>query len=144
MAEESVKRKRSLYQEYHKEISNPIDLVFTAANGVNISMFDSLITLTGLSKNQLAAFIDVSPKTIDNHRIRQRRLGRMESEQVLQILSLYKKGEEIFGSMEAFNQWLVIPSFGLGKKKPFELMYTPGGIQLIMEELIRIEFGALA
>jgi uncharacterized protein (DUF2384 family) len=71
-------------------------------------------------------------------------LGRIESEQLLQILALYKKGEEIFGTPHSFNEWLKVPAMGLGGRTPFDLMHTPGGISLIMEELIRIGFGALA
>jgi uncharacterized protein (DUF2384 family) len=32
----------------------------------------------------------------------------------------------------------------LGGLVPFELLYTTGGIQLVLEELYRIEYGAFA
>jgi uncharacterized protein (DUF2384 family) len=57
---------------------------------------------------------------------------------------LYKKGAEIFGNANDFNTWLNTEAVGLGKVKPFDLLYTQGGINLVMEELLRIEFGALA
>lgn len=144
MSRAITKTKPSLFDKYSSEISNQIALVYTAAKGISISVFDSLLALTRLQKNELASFIDATPKTIDNYRAKQSKLGRLESEQLLQILSLYKKGREIFGSIESFNGWLKQSSIGLGGEKPFDLMYTPGGINLIMEELIRIEFGALA
>lgn len=140
----SVATKSSLFRQFEKELSNPVALVMRAAEGLTISFFDEIIKLTLLTKNQLAAFIDATPKTIDNYRVRRHKLGRLESEQLLQLLSLYKKGQEIFGDSEDFNRWLKQPAVGLGGILPFELLYTPGGINLVMEELLRIEYGALA
>lgn len=136
--------KTPLFLQYENELSNPIALVLKAAEGLAISVFDGLMQVTALNKIQLAAFIDTTPKTIDNYRVRRHKLGRIESEQLLQLMALYKKGLEIFGSSESFNQWLKQPASGLGGIIPFDLLYTPGGINLVMEELLRIEHGALA
>jgi putative toxin-antitoxin system antitoxin component (TIGR02293 family) len=137
------KKVTSLFQKYEKELSNPIALVLKAAGGVDMGVFDGLLQITDLSKQQLASFIDATPKTIDNYRTRKRSFGRMESEQLLQILNLYKKGLQIFGSSDTFNQWLTLPAFGLGDREPIELLYTQGGINLVVDELIRIEYGTL-
>ena len=133
-----------LFRRYQKELSNPVALVLKAAEGINVNVFDGLLQITTLNKNQLAAFMDTTPKTIDNYRSRNHKLGRIESEQLLQLLGLYKKGQEIFGNTVAFDQWLKLPAVGLGGMLPFDMLYSQGGISLVMEELIRIEFGALA
>ncbi|MCO5287032.1 MAG: DUF2384 domain-containing protein [Chitinophagaceae bacterium] len=140
----TINTKASLFHQYEKELSNPVAMVLKAAEGLAISVFDGLMQVTALNKKQLAAFIDATPKTIDNYRVRRHKLGRIESEQLLQLLALYKKGQEIFGSSEAFNQWLKLPASGIGGIIPFDLLYTAGGINLVMEELLRIEYGALA
>lgn len=137
--------KTSLFHQYEKELSNPVAMVMKAAEGLAISVFDEILHVSALNKNQLAAFLDATPKTIDNYRLRRHKLGRIESEQLLLLMALYKKGQEIFGTSEAFNQWLKLPATGLGGIIPFDhLLYTQGGINLVMEELIRIEYGALA
>jgi len=136
--------KTSLFRQYEKELANPVAMVMKAAEGIGISVFDGLIQVSALNKSQLAAFIDATPKTIDNYRLRRRKLGRIESEQLLQLMALYKKGQEIFDNSEAFNLWLKQPASGLGGIIPFDLLYTQGGINLVMEELLRIEYGALA
>ena len=140
----TLNAKTSLFRQYEKELSNPVAMVMRAAEGLAVSVFDKIIQITALNKNQLAAFIDVTPKTIDNYRIRRHKLDRTESEQLLQLMALYKKGQEIFGNSEDFNLWLKQPASGLGGIVPFELLYTQGGINLVMEELLRIEYGALA
>lgn len=134
----------ALFDEYHQEIVNPVALVLKAAKGIKIHFFDAFLKMAHLQKNQLAAFIHATPRTIDNYRQKNGVFGRVESEQLLQLLALYKKGEEIFGSTDAFSAWLTSDAIGLGKIKPFDLLYTQGGINLVVEELLRIEFGALA
>lgn len=136
--------KISLFRQYEKELSNPVAMVMKAAEGLAISVFDEITRVSALNKNQLAAFIDITPKTIDNYRLRRYKLGRIESEQLLQLMALYKKGQEIFDNSESFNLWLRQPASGLGGIIPFDLLYTQGGISLVMEELLRIEYGALA
>ena len=136
--------KISLFRQYEKELSNPVAMVMKAAEGLAISVFDEITRVSALNKNQLAAFIDITPKTIDNYRLRRYKLCRIESEQLLQLMALYKKGQEIFDNSESFNLWLRQPASGLGGIIPFDLLYTQGGISLVMEELLRIEYGALA
>ena len=136
--------KISLFRQYEKELSNPVAMVMKAAEGLAISVFNEITRVSALNKNQLAAFIDITPKTIDNYRLRRYKLGRIESEQLLQLMALYKKGQEIFDNSESFNLWPRQPASGLGGIIPFDLLYTQGGISLVMEELLRIEYGALA
>jgi putative toxin-antitoxin system antitoxin component (TIGR02293 family) len=136
--------KTSLFRQYEKELSSPVAMVMKAAEGLAISVFDEITRVAALNKNQLAAFIDTTPKTIDNYRLRRHKLGRIESEQLLQLMALYKKGQEIFGNSESFNLWLKQPASGLGGIIPFDLLYTQVGISLVMDELLRIEYGALA
>jgi len=139
----SVNTKTALFHQYEKELSNPVAMVLKASEGLAIAVFDALMQITALNTKQLAAFIDTTPQTINNYRVRRHNLGRMASEQLLQLLALYKKGQEIFSSSEAFNQWLKQPASGLGSIIPFDLLYTSGGINLVMEELLRIEYAAL-
>jgi uncharacterized protein (DUF2384 family) len=66
------------------------------------------------------------------------------NEQILKLEELYKKGIELFEDSEGFNKWLKSESYGLGNVKPIDLINSITGIDLIYEELVRIEFGATA
>jgi putative toxin-antitoxin system antitoxin component (TIGR02293 family) len=140
----SAKIQKALFQRFEKELSNPIAMVLKATSGLPVSVFDQMASVSLLSKNELAALIHITTKTIENYRAGKKKLNRPESEQLLQLLLLYKKGEEILGSITGFNNWLKLPQLTLGGLVPFQLLYTTGGIQLILEELYRIEYGALA
>src|SRR4030043_226995 len=57
----------------------------------------------------------------------------------IKLRDLYKKGVEIFGNSSRFNTWLSRESAGLGSMQPLDLMGTSTGIDLVYEELLRIE-----
>lgn len=60
------------------------------------------------------------------------------------ILEIYQRGIELFGTKEAFENWLNKEHMAFGYVAPVNYISTMTGIQLINEELIRIEFGATA
>ncbi len=140
--------KTSLVQEiavkYQVGSKNQYNLVNQAQNGVPVSAFFDLLNISGLTKKELAGLLNVSFKTIQRYQKERKKLNALNSEQLLKMISLYQKAEEVFGALESFNRWLRKPAPGLGNQKPLSLMQTSGGIDLIREELIRIEFGTLA
>jgi putative toxin-antitoxin system antitoxin component (TIGR02293 family) len=83
-------------------------------------------------------------KTFTSYKKNQTSLDPVVSEKLLKIFSLYDKGLAVFGNISEFNLWLSTPSFGLGKSIPRDLLDTITGIELVSEELTRIEYGDLA
>jgi putative toxin-antitoxin system antitoxin component (TIGR02293 family) len=57
---------------------------------------------------------------------------------------LYEYGIEVFGDRDNFNIWLNSRSIALGGRSPKELLDTKFGIDLVKDELGRIEHGVLA
>jgi len=119
-------------------------LVEKAHSGLSVSAFFDILEFSELTKEELSDILDLSFKTIQRYQKDGKSLSALNSEQLLKIITLYQKAEEVFGDLESFNRWLRKPAIGLGNHKPFRYLKTPGGIDLIMEELQRIEFGALA
>ena len=66
------------------------------------------------------------------------------SERFLSLLRLYVKGEDVFGEVEDFNNWLELPNPQFKNASPSEMLKTSFGIKAVMNELGRIEFGILA
>jgi putative toxin-antitoxin system antitoxin component (TIGR02293 family) len=99
--------------------------------------------ITRLPLKTLAAQIyDVTPKTLASYRIKGRHFPKRMTEVSIKLRDLYKKGVELFGNPSRFNTWLSRESAGLGNLQPLDLMGTSTGIDLVYEELLRIEFGA--
>ena len=119
-------------------------LVLLALQGIPAARFFEIAELTGYKREQLAEVFDTSLKTFQRYEREQKKLNPQDSEKVLKIMALFQTGESVFGSAAAFRRWMDKPAYGLGNQMPFALLYTSGGIDLIMDELMRIEYGDLA
>jgi|GEM_PF-5475187 len=101
--------------------------------------------LTKLPQKVLATHVfEVSEKTFMNYKKSDGTFSDHTAELIVKLKELYKKGELLFGDVNEFNNWLAEPAFGLGDLVPKNIMNTVTGIDLILEELVRIEFGATA
>jgi len=124
---------------------HPSYIVQSSLTGVGSSRFFDLADSTGLNREWLAThFLGLSLKTLQRYAQEKKTLSPRDSEAVLKIEALYKKGIEVFGNRDEFNSWLMEPAFGIGGQVPLELLSMSTGIDLIMDELYRIEFGATA
>lgn len=100
----------------------------------------------GIEQKLLAEKVfDITPNTLRSYRKdAAKEMSPRLKELALGIHELYTKGKDLFLNIENFNQWLNKEQPGLENRKPVEMMNTVAGIQIILEELLRIEFGATA
>ncbi len=144
-SEMTVKTKsKSVLKSYEKHLDDRFWMVEEATSGIPASAVFELIDLTHFSKSFFAGMLNLSTKTLDRYRVSGKQLSPSSGEMILKLYSLVKKGEEIFGNADEFGKWIEKPAYGLGFKIPKELMKSAAGVDLVMEELIRIEYGDLA
>ena len=137
-------KSRTVLQSYDDHLDDRIWLVEEASTGVPVGAVYEMIGSTHLNKEFFARILNISTKTLDRHRLAARRLSPAGSEMILKLHALFKKGEEIFGNQEEFQKWIDRPAYGLGSKIPKNMIQTSSGIDLVIDELTRIEFGDLA
>jgi len=133
-----------LIVEYNPSIKSNIAIALEANKGIDAHTFFDIVKLSGYSKDEMARVFSTSVKTFSRYEKENKKLGPLRSELILKIMALFKKGIEIFGSLDSFKAWLAKPAFGLGSHTPFSLIHTSTGIDLVHDELVRIEFGDLA
>ncbi len=134
-----------LIAKYEDSIRDNYAIVSSSMKGLHANAFFDLVTLSGINRNELAEVVfGISLKTMLRYKQDKKKLTPRSSETALKLFALYKQGIAVFGSTEAFNRWLSKPAFGLGNQIPMNLLNTATGIDLIREELTRIEFGNLA
>jgi putative toxin-antitoxin system antitoxin component (TIGR02293 family) len=124
--------------------SDDVSLLNRSKKGLDAKSALDFLSLSGFTQDEFQDTFKTTVKTIQNHVNRALTLDSSLSEKLLKSFALFDKGIELFGSAKAFHQWLMVPAYGLGHQLPYNLMDTITGIQLIEEELIRIEYGALA
>lgn len=130
--------------KYDVSPNNEFETACYARSGVNVSAFFDLIRVSGLSNEELASTLDLSFKTIQRYQKENKKLNAMNSEQIIKLIGLYQKAEEVFGDIPSFDRWLRKPAMGLDNERPFSFLQTSGGIDLVRNELLKIEYGALA
>jgi len=133
-------KKSKPYPMHNEKLS----IVNEATAGIYASRFFDLATVFHLKKEELAGMFNISLKSLMRYKSSRQKLNPMQGEHVLKLLSLHKLGTEVFGEDAAFHLWLEKPAYGLGMKRPVQLMNTSGGVDLIADELKRIEWGDLA
>lgn len=133
-----------------KILSYPLDtndsniIVSEAVAGVYASSFFDFADASGYPKEKLADILNISVKTLSRYKTSKTKMNPQNSEHLLKLFALYRKGISVFNSIASFNNWLEKPSFGLGGIVPFSYLNTISGIDIIIEELSRIEYGDLS
>ena len=124
-------------------IRNNADFIGIIREGVPKKALDHLMDNTGLTVAEISTIIRTSDRTLRRYTARQK-LNPEQSERIIELAKLYSRGEEVFGNMDAFKQWMNSAVMALGNKKPKTYLDTSLGIALLMNELGRIEHGIFA
>ncbi len=122
------------------DIQNGSGIVFSARKGVKPKIFFEFAEAINMPEKKLAMLINISSRTIHNYKDQQKPLEPVQSEHLLKLIALFGKGEDIFGNIDEFNYWLQKP-FWNSREKPVDWLTTPGGVDLVMDELGRLSHG---
>jgi putative toxin-antitoxin system antitoxin component (TIGR02293 family) len=112
--------------------------------GVAFPYFTRISNRINFTLEDWSSFLHLSERTIQRYKKEKKAFDTIYSEKIVQIDLLYKKGAEVFGSEENFHAWMETKSIPLGGVKPKELLDTTYGINLVADELGRIEHGIFA
>jgi putative toxin-antitoxin system antitoxin component (TIGR02293 family) len=122
------------------DLSDEGKIVFSAHKGVKPAIFYSFAVFIKMSEKKLASLLHIHPRTMSNYRDQHKKLAPVEGEHLLKLIALFAKGEEIFGNIDEFNYWLQKP-FWDSKDRPIDWLITPGGVDLVSDELDRLAHG---
>ena len=121
-------------------LDNPYKLTSTARKGVKPKVFYDFADTVKMSEKALAGLINLTSKTLSNYKVQQKLLEPVYSEHLLKLITLFEKGEAIFGSIDEFNYWLKKP-FWNATQTPAEWLITPGGVDLLIKEIEKFAQG---
>jgi len=94
-----------------------------------------------LSDEDLSSWFDISVKTFRNYKKRGTEFNDKLKEHLILLVSLYRHGKDVFGSMTLFTEWLQKQNFFFDDEKPFSLLKTITGIRFTEDRLTAIEYG---
>lgn len=96
---------------------------------------------SSLKDDVISNWLNISVKTLRNYRKPEIKLKDNVKEQLLLLLSLFKHGNEVFGSSEEFNKWLSDENFYFDREAPVSYLNTIAGIRFVENRLTAMEYG---
>lgn len=119
-------------------------LIESIREGVDYNTFDKFSRRFPLNNTEWSRILKVSERTMQRYKKEKKRFDSLHSERLLLIMLLFKKGEEVFESTDNFIHWLNSENISLGGIKPIRMLDNSFGVNMVKNELIRIEHGVLA
>jgi putative toxin-antitoxin system antitoxin component (TIGR02293 family) len=108
--------------------------------GLQNKSITSFIKHSTLSKKQVAKLLHISERTLQRNSP-DKLIDMVSSERLLELTRLFHQGIEVFNEKGKFITWLNRPNRSLNDQIPIELIETSIGIDLVIDELLRIEYG---
>lgn len=112
--------------------------------GIKYNQFLKYTQQTPFSISDWSEFLHLSERTLHRYQKDKKTFDALQSEKIMEIILVYKKGIEVFGNNKNFDNWLLQNNIALANKMPKEFLTSSTGIKLIMDELHKIEHGILA
>lgn len=119
-------------------------LIDVTREGVDYKTFDDFSSAYPLTSNAWSRILNMSERTIQRYKRENKRFDSIHTEKLLMIMLLFKKGAQVFGNTSNFLTWLNSKNIALGGVKPVDLLDNLFGVNLVKDELIKIEHGVLA
>lgn len=124
--------------------SGILSIIQRIRKGINFSIFTDIAQKIPFSLYEWSSFLHISERTMQRYQKEKKSFDPIYSEKIIEITMLYNYGVEVFGNKENFDQWLQTQNVALGGNTPKDFLDSTFGIQLIKDELTRIEHGVLA
>jgi putative toxin-antitoxin system antitoxin component (TIGR02293 family) len=112
-----------------------------AEKGISSFMFKNIQGADLLQDSEWASLLDISSKSLYRYKQSKQHFKPSISDKILQIAEVFTVGLDVFNSKEQFRLWLGTPNYALGSAKPIALLKTSYGKDLVLNELIRINYG---
>ncbi|MCE7055800.1 DUF2384 domain-containing protein [Algoriphagus sp. AGSA1] len=120
------------------------DVISLIRQGVSFEDFDRFASKSAFTNEEWASYLHISERTMQRYQKEQKSFDSLQSEKIVEIALLQKRGVEVFGQKSKFQTWLETPSIALGGLLPKSFLDSSFGITLLKDELTRIEYGLLA
>ena len=104
---------------------------------------DTLMEKTGMNVYEMANILNTTDRTLRRYEA-DIKLNREQSERLVELAQLYVQGEKVFGDPQVFKTWMDSEIPALGNKTPKSFLDTSLGINMLLDELTRIEYGVFA
>ncbi len=119
------------------------DLREAIREGLPPAVIERLMAASGLSLSELAAALDLSPRSLQRRRSAGK-LARFESDRLYRLARIVALANEFLGDHERAIRWLKRPNHALGGIAPVAALDTELGARQVENVLGRIAYGGVS
>jgi putative toxin-antitoxin system antitoxin component (TIGR02293 family) len=130
-------------QTLGRVLSNDREMREAIREGFPPAVVEELMRASGLNLKELAAALDLSPRSLQRRR-RSGRLARYESDRLYRFARIVAIANEYLGDHERVTRWLKHPNRALGGLAPVAAMDTELGARQVENILGRIAYGGVS
>jgi putative toxin-antitoxin system antitoxin component (TIGR02293 family) len=128
-----------------KSPQSPLDLIETIRQGLPKQALERLAKALRVKVLDLEHILPVSRRTLQRYEQQNVKcLPKELSDHMLQVAKVYARAVEVFEDEERALAWLQAPIVALGGRIPISLLDTSTGVDVVLTELGRIEYGVFA
>ncbi len=113
-----------------------MELIDRIREGVKKSAWKQLIGEIGHTEKELENILPSSISSMQKKSV----YDKETSERIYELAKLYGLGYKVFDNKDDFKVWLKSSSKALGGKKPFDLLDSSFGFELVEREIYRIQY----
>lgn len=124
------------------DIRSTYDYVKLSRAGLTSNELRKILKYTGITAKKMASILSISERQISRYE-NEKILKKDMSAQLIQIANLYIRGYKLFEEEGKFQGWMKSEIRGLAYEKPIDLLDTAFGIELVYDELGRLEHGII-
>jgi putative toxin-antitoxin system antitoxin component (TIGR02293 family) len=124
---------------------SPLDLIETIRQGLPKQALERLAEALRVKVLDLEHILPVSKRTLQRYEQQDVKfLPKELSDHMLQVAKVYTRAVDVFEDEERALEWLQAPIVALGGGIPMSLLDTSAGVDLVLTELGRLEYGVFA
>jgi putative toxin-antitoxin system antitoxin component (TIGR02293 family) len=144
-----VRELRAVIQELGGEpvlgrsVRTETDLRAAIREGFPQMVVEEVMQATGLTLKELAASLDLSPRSLQRRR-REGRLARYESDRLYRLARIVALAKQYLGDDQTAMRWLRRPNRALGSNTPLQVIDTELGARAVENVLGRIAYGGVS
>jgi putative toxin-antitoxin system antitoxin component (TIGR02293 family) len=126
-----------------QRIHSRLDLIALSRKGVPKEALVRLARFLSCTVHEVVDLLPVTERTLQRYSPEQP-LNRVVSEHIIQLAEVAAKGVEVFLDKAAFLAWLHHPHTALANHTPLSLLSSRFGVEMVLDELGRLEHGVVA
>ena len=119
-------------------------MIAMVRDGLSYEDFFRFFHTEPFTDQEWANYLGISVRTLDRYRTGQKSFPAKQSERILEIKRLLNFGESVFEDRDNFMDWMCMRNIPMGGVPPKTLLDTTIGINMVKDQLGRIEHGILA